>query len=254
MRIILLADNWVGWKVTAHLNFLEEDIIGLFVHPPEHQHYTQEIINASGLDSDQIFVGERKWSEKSLSKVKELSPDIVLVVFWKYLLPKEFFEIPPKGCINFHLSFLPYNRGKNPNVWSIIDGTPSGISMHYIDDGIDSGPILAQRKVEVDVTDTAKSLYDKLLHEFVLLFKNTWSNVKDNTIHPKSQQQLEKGTFHYGEELRELDLINLEKEYKASYLINLLRARTFSPHPSAYFIHNGRKIYVRINLEYGEEV
>ena len=77
-------------------------------------------------------------------------------------MPDKFFTIPPKGCINFHLSYLPYNRGKKPNVWPIIDGSPAGVTMHYIDNDIDSGSIVAQSEVKVDIVDTGKTLYNKL--------------------------------------------------------------------------------------------
>jgi methionyl-tRNA formyltransferase len=253
MKVLLLADNWVGWKVTQYLQSIGEDIVGLFVPPPENQHYADEIIEASKLDLKKIFIGKKEWSEKQIKIVKELNPEIILVVFWTFLLPDKFFNIPPKGCINFHLSYLPYNRGKKPNVWPIIDGSPAGVTMHYIDNDIDSGSIVAQSEVKVDIVDTGKTLYNKLLIEFMILFKNTWPGIKTGKIQPK-KQKLEEGTFHWGKDFKQLDIIDLEKQYKAIELINLLRARTFPPHPSAFFIKNGRKVYVRVNLDYGEEV
>ena len=253
MKILLLADNWVGWKVTKHLKSLGEDIVGLFVHPPEHQHYTNEIVEASELDSKKIFIGEKEWSEKQLTKVEELSPDLVLVVFWTFLLPNRFIDIPPNGCINFHLSYLPYNRGKKPNVWPIIDGTPGGVTMHYIDNDIDSGRIIAQSEVVVEIVDTGKTLYDKLLNEIVVLFEKKWPDIKKNKILPE-KQKLEEGTFHWGKDFEQLDMIDLEKQYSGLELINLLRARTFPPHPSAFFIKDGHRVYVRIELEYERDL
>ena len=253
MKILLLADNWVGWKVTQHLQSIGEDIVGLFIHPPKYQHHTDEIIKASKLDTQQIFIGEKEWTEKQLEKVKELTPDIVLVVFWTFVLPKSFFCIPPKGCINFHLSFLPYNRGKNPNVWPIIESTPAGVTMHYIESDIDTGSIVAQSEVEIEIVDTGKTLYKKLLNEFVILFKKKWPDIKTDKIQAIKQNRKE-STFHWGREFKQLDLIDLDKQYKGLELINLLRARTFPPHPSAFFIKDGRKVYVRVSLEYGEEI
>ena len=60
------------------------------------------------------------------------------------------------------MSYLPFNRGKKPNVWPIIEGSPAGVSMHYIDSGIDSGKIISQSKIDVEIIDTAKTLYDKI--------------------------------------------------------------------------------------------
>ena len=84
MKVLLLADNWVGWKVTQYLQSIGEDIVGLFVHTPEYQHYADEIIEASKLDSKKIFIGKKEWSEKQIKKVKELNPEIILVVLWTF--------------------------------------------------------------------------------------------------------------------------------------------------------------------------
>ncbi len=252
MRILLLADGWVGWEVTRYLRGLGEDIVGLMVHPPAKQHYTQEIIQASGLASTRIWQSGKTIPDEVLSEVGALQPDIVFSIFWNYILPPGFFRIPPDGCINFHCSYLPFNRGKNPNVWPIVEGTPAGVTLHYIDEGIDSGSIVAQREVVVDIVDTAKTLYNKLLLAFVDLFKEAWLDIKAGRI-SAVQQNSDQGTFHWSKDFRKLDEIDLNRKYDPMELINLLRARTFSPHPAAYFLHEGRKINVRIELEYAEE-
>ena len=164
-----------------------------------------------------------------------------------------FFDIPTKGCVNFHLSFLPYNRGTKPNVWAIVEGTPAGVTLHYVDEDIDSGQIIAQSKVEIDAIDTGMTLYYKLLNEIVELFQITWLKIKNDKILPKTNK-LDEGTLHYNKDIKDLDLINLDKQYKGSDLINILRSRTFPPHPSAYFIHKGRKVYISVNLDYEEKV
>jgi len=252
MRILLMADHWVGWKITQYLRECNENIVGLLVHPPEYQHYSKEIIEASGILPNQIFEVGKNISRDLLKSIKQLNPDIILVVYWRYILPFEFFNIPPKGCINFHAAYLPFNRGKNPNVWPIIEGTPAGVTLHYIDNGIDSGKIIAQTEVKLDIIDTAQTVYEKLLAAFVELFMDTWPKIKAETIVPVPQTT-EEGTFHWGKDFHKLDKIDLDRPYAPLELINLLRARTFPPHQAAYFIYEGKKVYVRIQLEYAKD-
>ncbi len=173
MRIVLFADNYIGLKVIEILNLYNENIVGMFVHPTDHQHFYKEIVDASGLSSELIYPIGKEWNDESIKKLKALMPDIILVVYWRYILPKKVFEIPPLGCVNFHMAYLPYNRGKKPNVWPIIDGSPCGVSIHYIDEGIDSGEIISQEKVDVELIDTGQTIYEKLLKAFPPLFKKT---------------------------------------------------------------------------------
>ena len=250
MRIVLFADNYIGLKVIEYLKSNNENIVGIFVHPPNCQNYYSEIKEASGLAPEQIQSVGKEWSDELVRKLKSMNPDIILVVFWNYILQKKVFEIPNQGCVNFHMSFLPYNKGKKPNVWPIIDGTPAGISIHYIDEGIDSGAVISQQKIEVELTDTAKTLYEKMIDAFPNLFEETWPKLKTGSIEIK--KSLEAGTFHLDKEFKELDQIDLEKKMYPLELINLLRARTYPPHPSAYFLKEGKKVYVRVRLEYGE--
>ena len=244
-----MADNWLGWQVAKHLNEQNEKIVGLAIHPKEYQHYVEEIITEVKIPKKRVFVGSKNLDETFVKKVKNLEPDIILVVYWNYILPERFFSIPNLGCINFHMAYLPYNRGKNPNVWTIIEGTPAGVTMHYIDASIDSGKIIAQKTVDVYIVDTAKSVFEKQLKTFVELFKETWPSIKNGSIKSKPQN-LKEGTIHYCKDFNSISEINLKEKVYPLDLINQIRAKTFEPNPSAYFIYQGKKVNISINLKY----
>ena len=159
-----------------------------------------------------------------------------------YFARKVFFSIAPKGAINFHMSFLPYNRGKNPNVWPIIEGTPAGVCMHYIDSGIDTGKIIARKEVPVEMIDTGKTLYNKQLNAFEELFIETWPKLKNDEI-VSVEQEDQNTTYHTSKDFESLGEIFLDKEYKALELINILRSKTFEPHDSSFFMFNGKKFF-----------
>lgn len=252
MRILYLGNNWTGWQILRWLKSNNNQIVGLVLHSPDGQKYGKEIIKTAGVDSSNIFFGSELHNPDVIKQIQVLQPDIGLSVYFGYLLDPIFIDIFPKGIINLHPAYLPYNRGSYPNVWSIIDGTPAGVTMHYIDEGIDTGDIIAQEKVPVEVTDTGKSLYYKLEKASVDLFLNTWPKVLTDDQNRISQKKGE-GTYHSTEEINEINFIDLDYDYSAKELINIIRARTFPPYPGPYFVSNGRKVYVRIELSYEDD-
>jgi methionyl-tRNA formyltransferase len=89
--------------------------------------------------------------------------------------------------VNLHISLLPWNRGAEPNLWSWIEHTPKGVSIHLIDAGLDTGPIMAQREVQFDPSDTLASSYARLRMEVERLFADTWPQIRRSGITPKVQ-------------------------------------------------------------------
>jgi methionyl-tRNA formyltransferase len=247
MRILFFGNNWVAWRVISWLKGSGEDIVGLIIHPEGRRKYGQEIIAASGLEQDRIFDGSRLQDEATLSAIQSLQPEIGLSVFFGYILKPGFLGFLPKGCLNLHPALLPYNRGSYPNVWSIIEGTPAGVTLHYMDERVDTGDIVVQREVPVDLTDTGETLYRKLEVTCVELFQQSWATFKNGAL-PRRPQPLDAGSSHRIRDIESLDEIDLERSYKARDLINLLRARTFSSYPGAYFRDKERKVYLRLQL------
>lgn len=126
----------------------------------------------------------------------ELADNIDLTVSYTYpyILKKDIIRALKNNVVNLHNSYLPFNRGSSPNVWSIVEGTPSGVSVHYIDDGVDSGDLISQEIVEFDDDETLESSYfilDKCAKQH---FKKVFLNYKDWAGMRKTV--VGKGTFH----------------------------------------------------------
>ncbi len=251
MRIIYLGNNWLGWKVLEWLVQQGEDIAGLVVHPPRKQKFGKEILETAQLPANRILDGSRLWESDVLETIRTLKPDICISILFGYIVRSNFLGIFPEGCINLHPAYLPYNRGAYPNVWSIIDRTPAGVTLHYIDAGIDTGDIIAQCQVAVEPVDTGKTLYHKLEQASLNLFRKTWPLVRDGKAQSISQSA-EKGTYHHTQDVETIDEIIPDKLYRGQEVIDILRARTFPPYQGAYMIVNGRKIYLRLELLYEE--
>lgn len=249
MRILLLANNIVGLEIAKYLKKRKEKVVGLGIHPKEKQKFTKEIINVFNLPKERVFDGSGLRNPKVLKRIEKLKPDIIIAAFWGIILKEEILQIPRMGAINFHPGYLPYNRGMNPNVWPFIENTPAGVSIHYIDNGVDTGDIIARKKINITPTDTAGSLYDKTLTEIIDLFKVIWPMIKKGEIKKIKQSSLkEKSTSHRLSQAGELDKIDLSKKYSGRELINLLRARSYRERFFAYYEENGKKVYIRVEL------
>ncbi len=252
MRILFLGNNWVGWQVADWLVQNEERVVGAVLHPPARQQYGTELVNLMSTNSIPMFTGPDLQQPDMLERIEELEADLALSLYFGYILKSSFISLFPNGVINLHPSYLPYNKGAHPNVWSLIDGTPAGVTLHYIDDGVDTGDIIAQRRIDVEPVDTAKTLYRKSEIASFDLFRTTWPKIRMGKTERLSQSA-GVGTFHRAKDISRLDRIDLEQTYTVRELLNLLRARTFPPYPGAYFEEDGRKVYVRVELSYEEQ-
>lgn len=244
MRIFFMGNNWVGWQCLQWLQQQGNTIVGVAVHPSERSKFRQEILQAApGIP---IFDGAQLRDSAVLAQIAALQPDVGLSVFFGYILKEPFLRLFPAGVINLHPSLLPYNRGTYPNVWSIVEQTPAGVTLHYIDIGIDSGDLIAQQEVEVTAIDTGETLYRKLEQACVQLFQQTWPLVRAGQA-PRFAQP-PGGTSHTSRDVTKIDEIHLNQAYVARDLLNVVRARTFGEYAGAYFVENGRKIYLRLQL------
>jgi methionyl-tRNA formyltransferase len=251
MRIFVLGNNRLACDCVEWLTQRGEEVIGIAVHPPERRRFGDRLLAAAQLDRDRIFDGSRLRDGEVLDAIQRLEPDIGLSILFDYILTPDFLGLFPAGVVNLHPSMLPYNRGQYPNVWSIVEGTPSGATLHYIDNGVDTGDIIAQRVVLVAPTDTGETLYRRLEATSFELFRDIWPEIRSGTVERRVQSP-DAGTYHRRRDVEQIDLIDPDREYRARELINILRARTFPPYPGAYFIDGTRKIYMRLQL-LGEE-
>jgi len=254
MRILFLGNNWIGWQVVKWLKEQNEEIVGLVIHPTEKQKYRDEIIESSKVKEGNIFYSSQLSQLDTQDAIKSLEPDIGLSILFGYILKPNFINLFPSGVINLHPAYLPFNRGAYPNVWSIVEGTPAGVTLHYIDAKIDTGDIIAQRRVQIESVDTGKTLNHKLENASVELFKETWLTISSGQT-TRIPQREDDGTYHSTQDVRLIDCIDLDREYTAKELFDIIRARTYPPYAGAYFIDvEGRKVYLRLELFYENQI
>lgn len=184
--------------------------------------------------------------EKFYEEIKELNPDLILCNSYSMIIPKVILEIVNYKAINIHWALLPLNRGPNPIQWSIIKGEKkTGVTIHLMDSGMDTGDILFQEEIEISIEDTWMTLFEKLeklsnnmLKEYIpLILNNAYTSWKQNEIYSSTNFRL---TCDY-------PVINFDKQSNME-IYNLIRAQV-APLNGAYIINESNsRIYFKERL------
>lgn len=183
--------------------------------------------------------------------------DLGISYFYPHILRKDHFEAPAHGVINCHISYLPDGRGAHPNVWSIISNFPAGVTIHWIDEGVDTGRIISNRRVKKELTDTGHSLYQRLEQEMVRLFTDIWDEFENKLLNGGVMGTPQIRHTSHTHRVKDLEWIRDishscrdHMEYETVLkVIDVIRACTFPGHKGAYFIdENGERVYMELKL------
>lgn len=172
--------------------------------------------------------------------VKSLAPDICLVVGWYWLIKQEILDLVPQGFLGIHHSLLPKYRGSSPLVWSIINGDPQvGTTLFSFTEGMDDGPIWAQKAVDVRDSDDIETLLQKLDLEVENVLNENWLGIINST-NQSQLPDLSQSTFcerrhpHHGQ---------IDWTQTALEIFNFIRAQT-APYPGAFTGFGNKKLIV----------
>ena len=173
------------------------------------------------------------------------SYDLFLSLHSKQLFPPELVE--NHLCINVHPGLNPHNRGWFPQVFSILNGLPCGVTIHKMDAELDHGPILWQEEVPHCSSDTSRDLYDRILaKEMELLQAHLGDLLTGNyTLTPMESE----GNINYKADFDALCQIDRNAPATYGQVIDHLRALTHAPYENAYFVdEDGKQVYVGITF------
>ena len=172
-------------------------------------------------------------------EILNLKPDIIITCAYGQIIPKVILDYPRYGCINVHASLLPKLRGGAPIHHAIIDGyQETGITIMYMDVGMDSGDIIAYQKIPIELSDTYQTLHDKLsLLGSSLLIETLPSIVSGENQRIKQNQ--DEVTYGYNIKREEEKL-----DFNSSMLVVYNKIRGLNPDPGSYFLLNGKTVKV----------
>ena len=185
-----------------------------------------------------------------INKIKDLNPDVICVVAYGKILPKEILNIPQLGCINVHGSLLPKYRGAAPIQWAVLNGDKeTGITTMYMDEGMDTGDMILKEKVEIGEDETTGELWEKLSKVGGELLVKTLKEIENKTA-PREKQ----GSDFSLAPMLDKKMAKIDWENKtAEEIKNLVRG--LNPIMGAYTYLNGKKIkFWRVDIVKNDEI
>lgn len=239
MKLILFAHQSVGQEV---FNYLADC-------------FPQDLGEVITVDENEIYIAAKqkkipvKIFDKNNQNIKKNEFDLGVLAWWPFIIKEPLISSPKHGFINFHPSFLPFNKGKHYNFWALVEQCPFGVSLHKVNEGVDTGEIVAQKLIAYDWEDNGETLYHKAQEEIINLFKSNYPKIRLGQFVAIPQNTSE-GSFHLSSEIEVASKIHMDKNYIAKDLINLLRARTFQGQPACWFEDtDGQKYEIRIQIK-----
>jgi methionyl-tRNA formyltransferase len=210
----------IGTQVLDYLvNRTQNEIVAVITRPGPPSEPLKEMAYKHYLPLYQPTVNTN--DPKFLAVLKKLEPDLFVSMYYGRLFSPEALAVPKLGCLNMHPSLLPKGRGQGPSIWPIINGdTETGQTIHWLDEGIDTGDVIAQKAVPVDREDTPSILGGKLLKAGVALFIETWPLIESGQS-PRIKQDDSQATY-YVSPRSEHARINWKRA--AAQIRNLVRA------------------------------
>lgn len=172
MRIVFIGTGEIGVPTLQALLNSEHEVVGVVTQPDKPVGREQRIeppaikkalIGTARLRNAPIFQPARIKDPQAIEDLRSLTPDVIIVVAYGQILPRDVLEIPRLACLNLHASLLPHWRGAAPIQAAIAAGDgETGITVMYMDEGLDTGDMLLQRSVEILPNDTGGALHDRL--------------------------------------------------------------------------------------------
>jgi len=237
-RIFIVTDNRYIYKEFVDILKNKKIQIDFFCSPKSINLFDKEIledkitiINLKDEKSDDILISSDYYLGFSCHSKQLFSSKLVKNI----------------TCINIHPGLNPYNRGWFPQVFSILNGLPTGVTFHFMDEEIDHGDIILQEEVKIEEYDTSLSLYNRIQKKEVELFKSNIDNILLKSFYNITTPV--EGNYNSIRDYKDKCKIDLDKTVTMREAIDYLRSMTHPPYVNSYFFDNkGDKIYVSISL------
>ncbi|MBW2193370.1 MAG: methionyl-tRNA formyltransferase [Deltaproteobacteria bacterium] len=238
MRIILIGQAAFGAKVLESLLEKGENVIAVYAPPDRPGGRTDPLKDAAVAKEIPVYQPETYKDDTVFSSYEDLAPDLTVMAFVTDIIPARFFGVPTQGTINYHPSILPRHRGASAINWAVIMGdTRTGLSIFWPDEGIDTGPILLQKEIDIKPEDTTASLYfNHLFPMGVDAVIESVELVKEGKA-PRIVQDEAQATY---EPPCDDSVADIDWDKPAKDVYNLVRG--CDPQPGAFVVLGGEKV------------
>lgn len=235
-KILFMGGKYVGFNCLKYLVLNEFSVVGCFVNEEDEakNRWYDSLREFCVKQKIPVYYFPNVNSVESENKMRKLSPDIIVVVYYDQILKQNIIDLPKMGCINLHLALPQVHRGCYPTTWSLIRGDAlTGATLHFITTDIDNGPVIAQRKIKIEDNWTGKDLYYKVSDVGIALFKEYFPKLEK--IKPRKIDMSK--ALYYKKEFPSREIELDKKTY------NKVRALIFEPFPPPY-IKIGKRLFI----------
>ena len=242
MRVVYMGTPDFAVKPLEALIYNNYEVVGVFTQPdkpvgrkailtPPPVKVVAENNNIPVFQPDTLKNGE------GVKILETLKPDVVIVVAYGKILPKDFLEFAKFGCINIHGSILPEYRGAAPIQWSVLDGKEfAGVTSMQMNEGLDTGDILLVEKTKIGENETSGDLYERLTVLGAGVLIKTLEAIKNNSLNPQKQDD-SKSSYA---KMLDKSLSKIDWNLKASEVHNKIRG--LDPWPVALTTFDGKNL------------
>ena len=244
MRIVFMGTPDFAVPSLQALIGAGHDVCAVYTQPDKPQGRKQILtappVKTLALEHDiPVFQPNTLKNEDEQARLREIAPEVIIVVAYGKLLPKAVLDIPPHGCINVHGSLLPRWRGAAPIQWAVINGDEvSGVTTMQMDVGLDTGDILDTVEVRLDPKETGGSLFDRLSLAGGKLILSTLEKAEAGILHPVKQDEAE--ATHVT--MLDKSMGQIDWSMDAAVIERLIRG--LNPWPSAYTKFEGKTLKI----------
>ena len=239
MRVLYFGYGEVGYHCLEYLLGSGIDVTGVIPRSSDNKSDHQgksvfKLASHKGIEILSYGDAGKKTRSEPLSNL-----DYLISVQYDRILDENWLNIPNFDTLNLHFSLLPRLRGCYPTKWAIIEEQSTGVTLHSIDKGIDTGDILDQQEIAIACDDTDASLYSKLSIAAIDLFKRNISNISNKSF-PERRKQIEENSSYHPKKMPFGGYLELMNEL--GFCDRLLRAFTFPPFPPACCILDDQEV------------
>lgn len=220
------------------------NVTGVFTQPdkPKGRGYTltPPPVKVRALESEiPVFQPNSMKDGEALKILEELNPDVIVVVAYGKILPKDILDLPKYGCVNVHASLLPKYRGAGPIQWCVLNGEEeTGVTTMKMAEGLDTGDMLLKSATKIGENETAGELHDRLSQMGANLIIDTLTALENNTVVPEKQDD---SLSNYAPMLTK-ELCKIDWNKSAQEIHNQVRG--LNPWPVATAVVNSKKVKV----------
>ena len=243
MKILFMGGKRVGCGCLEYIIQTGHEVVGVVVNPGDTaaDRWYPSAAELALKHAIPVFQWKRVNHPDVVKILQRLALDMIVVVYYDQILKREIIQIPRLGCINLHLALAEEYRGCYPTTWAIINGeTRTGVTIHYIDESIDGGDILAQKEVPIDDDETGLSLYEKCTDAGIALFGEVFLDILDQKIKPRSQDGTRGRYYKRVFPDRKIDFTKSGPE-----IYRFIRALLFEPFDPPFFCVGNQKYEIR---------